>query len=96
MCLVAVVCYRECVNSWLAKEKQMKRVAFLSFDWDFEVITAYYEGMCGYLEARDDALVVEGTDAEEADVDAGCGHGGWPRSSVRARCGRRRRRLMRR
>ena len=36
----------------------MKRVAFLSYDWDFEVISAYYEGMRDYLEQRDDVQLV--------------------------------------
>ena len=28
----------------------MKRIAFLSFDWDHEVVSSYYEGMRDYLE----------------------------------------------
>ncbi len=36
----------------------MKRAAFLSFDWDFEVMSAYYEGMQDFLGARDDLQLV--------------------------------------
>lgn len=36
----------------------MKRAAFLSFDWDFEVTSAYYEGMSQALGERDDTQLV--------------------------------------
>ena len=36
----------------------MKRVAFLSFDWDFEMSAAYYEGASAYLEAQDDLQLI--------------------------------------
>ena len=36
----------------------MKRAAFLSFDWDYEVTSALYEGMSDYLCDRDDVRLV--------------------------------------
>ena len=36
----------------------MKRAAFLSFDWDFEIMAAYYEGMQAYLSEQDDVQLV--------------------------------------
>ena len=36
----------------------MKRIAFLSFDWDYEIITRYYLGMQAYLQDRDDLQLV--------------------------------------
>lgn len=36
---------------------RMKRIAFLSFDWNYEVMAAYYEGMAAYLEHVDDVQV---------------------------------------
>ena len=36
----------------------MKRAAFLSFDWDYEVMSAYYEGMRDYVATRNDVQLV--------------------------------------
>lgn len=36
----------------------MKRIAFLSFDWDYDIVTEYYLGTQDYLKGRDDLQVV--------------------------------------
>lgn len=36
----------------------MRRVAFLSFDWDYEVVSEYYRGMQAYLADRSDVQLV--------------------------------------
>lgn len=36
----------------------MKRAAFLSFDWDFEITSAYYEGVRAYVEANEGLQLV--------------------------------------
>ena len=36
----------------------MKKTAFLSFDWDYEIMSAYYRGMEAYLASRDDVQLV--------------------------------------
>jgi hypothetical protein len=33
----------------MALGDQMKRIAFLSYDWDYEIMSTYYEGMRDYL-----------------------------------------------
>ena len=36
----------------------MKKIAFLSFDWDYEIMSAYYRSMEAYLASRDDMQLV--------------------------------------
>lgn len=36
----------------------MKKIAFLSFDWDYEIMSAYYRSMEAYLASRDDTQLV--------------------------------------
>ncbi len=36
----------------------MKRVAFLSYDWDYEIMASYYEGMEAFLANRSDVQLV--------------------------------------
>ncbi len=50
----------------------MKRVAFLSFDWDHEVMSAYYEGMQVCLDERGNtALFIFNAYGEHEGLDAG-------------------------
>lgn len=37
---------------------RMRRIAFLSYDWDYEVMSAYYQGAQALFEATDDAQLV--------------------------------------
>lgn len=39
-------------------EHSMNKVAFLSFDWDYEIISEYYLGMQDYLQEHDDLQVI--------------------------------------
>ncbi len=36
----------------------MRRVAFLSYDWDYEIVSAYYAGMQEFLATRDDCQLI--------------------------------------
>lgn len=50
----------------------MKRVAFLSFDWDHVIMSAYYEGMQSCVEERDDtALFIFSAYGEHEGPEAG-------------------------
>lgn len=71
-----VVCFlcmpRFVWNSGVVDWKIMKHVAFLSFCWDHEIISAYYLGIEDYLaEHRDTAVVLFNAYGEHEGLDAG-------------------------